>query len=106
MPAIDQEGGQPWGIIPGYAIAAKTGTSQESNGSCALCVYGSSYIGMAPGNDPQLVIAVNVQNPRKGGYYGDVVAGPVFYQVMKEALATLQIPPDGATPAKIRLNAP
>jgi cell division protein FtsI (penicillin-binding protein 3) len=106
VPAIDEEGGQPWGIIPGYAIAAKTGTSQESNGTCALCVYGSSYIGMAPGNDPQLVIAVNVQNPRKGGYYGDVVAGPVFYQVMKDALATLQIPPDGATPANIRLNAP
>ena len=106
VPAIDQEGGQPWGIIPGYAIAAKTGTSQETNGTCALCVYGASYIGMAPGNDPQLVIAVNVQNPRKGGYYGDVVAGPVFYQVMKEALATLQIPPDGATPANIRLNAP
>jgi cell division protein FtsI (penicillin-binding protein 3) len=106
VPAIDEEGGQPWGIIPGYAVAAKTGTSQESNGTCALCVYGSSYIGMAPGNDPQLVIAVNVQNPRKGGYYGDVVAGPVFYQVMKDALATLQIPPDGATPASIRLNAP
>jgi cell division protein FtsI (penicillin-binding protein 3) len=106
VPAVDEEGAQPWGIIPGYAIAAKTGTSQESNGTCALCVYGSSYIGMAPGNDPQLVIAVNVQDPRKGGYYGDVVAGPVFYQVMKEALATLQIPPDGATPANIRLNAP
>jgi cell division protein FtsI (penicillin-binding protein 3) len=106
VPAVDEEGGQPWGIIPGYAIAAKTGTSQESNGTCALCVYGSSYIGMAPGNDPQVVIAVNVQDPRKGGYYGDVVAGPVFYQVAKEALATLQIPPDGATPASIRLNAP
>jgi cell division protein FtsI (penicillin-binding protein 3) len=106
VPAVDEEGDQPWGIIPGYAIAAKTGTSQESNGTCALCVYGSSYIGMAPGNDPQLVIAVNVQNPSKGGYYGDVVAGPVFYQVMKDALATLQIPPDGATPAKIRLTAP
>jgi cell division protein FtsI (penicillin-binding protein 3) len=106
VPAIDEEADQPWGIIPGYAIAAKTGTSQESNGSCALCVYGSSYIGMAPGNDPQLVVAVNVQDPRKGGYYGDVVAGPVFYQVMKDALATLDIPPDGATPAQIRLNAP
>ena len=106
VPGIDEEGGQPWGIIPGYAIAAKTGTSQEGNGTCALCVYGSSYIGMAPGNDPQLVVAVNVQNPRKDGYYGDEVAGPVFYQVMKDALATLQIPPDGATPANIRLNAP
>jgi cell division protein FtsI (penicillin-binding protein 3) len=106
VPAVDEQGDQPWGIIPGYAIAAKTGTSQEGNGTCALCVYGSSYIGMAPGNDPRLVIAVNVQDPRKGGHYGDVVAGPVFYQVAKEALATLQIPPDGATPAKIRLNAP
>jgi cell division protein FtsI (penicillin-binding protein 3) len=106
VPQFDAEGGQPWGIIPGYAIAAKTGTSQETNGTCALCVYGSSYIGMAPGNDPQLVVAVNVQNPRKGGYYGDVVAGPVFYQVMKDALATLDIPPDGAVPAKVRLTAP
>jgi cell division protein FtsI (penicillin-binding protein 3) len=105
VPGIDEEGGQPWGIIPGYAIAAKTGTSQETNGTCALCVYGASYIGMAPGNDPQLVVAVNVQNPRKGGYFGDIVAGPVFYQVMKDALATLQIPPDGATPPYVRLNA-
>jgi len=106
VPGVNAEGGQPWGIIPGYAIAAKTGTSQESNGTCALCVYGSSYIGMAPGDNPQLVIAVNVQNPRRGGYFGIEVAGPVFYQVMKEALATLQIPPDGATPANIRLTAP
>jgi cell division protein FtsI (penicillin-binding protein 3) len=106
VPGVDEEGDQPWGIIPGYAIAAKTGTSQESNGTCALCAYGSSYIGIAPGNDPQLVVAVNVQNPRKGGYYGDVIAGPVFYQVMKDALATLDIPPDGAVPAKVRLTAP
>jgi len=106
VPAVDEEGDQPWGIIPGYAIAAKTGTSQEAGPKCALCVYGSSYIGMAPGNDPQLVIAVNVQNPKKGGYYGDVIAGPVFYQVAKDALAALDIPPDGAVPAKVRLNAP
>jgi cell division protein FtsI (penicillin-binding protein 3) len=106
VPGVDEEGGEPWGIIDGYAIAAKTGTSQESNGTCALCVYGASYIGMAPGNDPQIVVAVNVQNPRKGGYYGDVVAGPVFYQVMEDTLATLKIPPDGATPPKVRLTAP
>ena len=106
VPAVDAAGNQPWGIIPGYAVAAKTGTSQESNGKCALCVYGSSWIGMAPGDNPQLVVSVNVQNPRKGGYFGAVVAGPVFYQVAKDALATLQIPPDGATPAKVRLTAP
>jgi cell division protein FtsI (penicillin-binding protein 3) len=60
---------------------------------------------MAPGNNPQLVVAVNVQNPRKGGYYGDEVAGPVFYQVMSFALANLKIPPDGAVAPKIRLTA-
>ena len=106
VPGIDAEGNQPWGVIPGYAVAAKTGTSQESNGKCALCIYGSSWIGIAPGDKPQLVVSVNVQNPRKGGHFGAIVACPVFYQVMKDALATLQIPPDGATPAKVRLNAP
>jgi cell division protein FtsI (penicillin-binding protein 3) len=106
VPGVDAPGGEPWGVIPGYAIAAKTGTSQESDGSCALCVYGSSWIGIAPGDKPQLVVAVNVQHPRKGGYFGAVVAGPVFYQVMKSALAILDIPPDGAVPPKVRLTAP
>jgi cell division protein FtsI (penicillin-binding protein 3) len=105
VPGVDAPGA-PWGVIPGYAVAAKTGTSQESDGTCALCVYGSSWIGIAPGDNPKLVVAVNVQHPRKGGYFGAVVAGPVFYQVMKDALAILQIPPDGAVPPKVRLTAP
>jgi cell division protein FtsI (penicillin-binding protein 3) len=107
VPAVDEEGGQPWGIIPGYAIASKTGTSQEDGPNCSLCEFGSSYIGMAPGNDPQVVVAVNVQDPNpKYGYYGDVVAGPVFYHVMQFALQTLQIPPDGAVAPYVRLTAP
>jgi cell division protein FtsI (penicillin-binding protein 3) len=107
VPAVDEQAGQPWGIIPGYAIAAKTGTSQElDQAKNCLCKYGSSYIGMAPGNDPQVVVAVNVQNPKKGDVFGDVVAGPVFYQVMKFALQTMKIPPDGAQPANVRLTAP
>jgi cell division protein FtsI (penicillin-binding protein 3) len=107
VPAVDEAGAQPWGIIPGYAVAAKTGTSQEwSTQQKCLCEYGSSYIGMAPGDNPQLVVAVNVQNPRKGGYYGAVVAGPVFYQVMKDALHTMQIAPDGAQVPYVRLTAP
>ena len=42
---------------------------------------------MAPAGNPKLVVAVNVQNPRKGGYFGIQVAGPVFYKVMNFALA-------------------
>jgi cell division protein FtsI (penicillin-binding protein 3) len=106
VPKFDAEAGQPWGEIPGYAIAAKTGTSQEDGPDCSLCEYGASYIGMAPGDNPQLVVAVNVQNPRKGGYYGDEVAGPVFSTVMGDALDALKIPPDGAVVPYIRLTAP
>jgi cell division protein FtsI (penicillin-binding protein 3) len=107
VPAVDQGADEPWGIIPGYAIAAKTGTSQENGPACVLCQYGSSYIGMAPGNDPQVVVAVNVQDPnKKYGYFGDVVAGPVFYNVMQFAVQTLHIPPDDPVAPYVRLNAP
>jgi len=107
VPFIDNKGGEPWGIIPGYSIAAKTGTAQvAAPGKTCLCQYGSSYIGIAPASDPQLVVAVNVQDPTKGGYFGDEVAGPVFYQVAKFALQTLRIPPDGAKRPHLMLMVP
>jgi cell division protein FtsI (penicillin-binding protein 3) len=107
VPLVDADGGEPWGLISGYTIAAKTGTSQEAApGQRCLCEYGSSYIGIAPAADPQLVVAVNVQDPTRGGYFGDQIAGPVFYNVAKFALQTLQIPPDGAKRPYVRLMAP
>jgi cell division protein FtsI (penicillin-binding protein 3) len=109
VPGVDASAGIDVGVIPGYAIAAKTGTSNETNPSCPgqLCEYGSSYIGMAPGDDPQVVVAVNVQDPEKQfGYFGDVVAGPIFNQVMKDTIQTLQIQPNDPTVPYVRLNAP
>jgi cell division protein FtsI (penicillin-binding protein 3) len=117
VPAVDDEADQRWGDFPGYAIAAKTGTSSEpataSEGekpcptSNPLCVHGSSYIGMAPGNDPQVVVAVNVQDPDTStDYFGDQVAGPVFYSAMNSALQALQIQPQpGLVAPYVRLNA-
>jgi cell division protein FtsI (penicillin-binding protein 3) len=115
VPAVDNEADQRWGDIAGYAIAAKTGTSSEPSSDPAhpcpasnpLCVHGSSYIGMAPGNGPQVVVAVNVQNPKASNdYFGDEVAGPVFYSVMNAALQTLQIQPQpGLVAPYVRLNA-
>jgi len=107
VPGVDAGGGEPWGVIPGYSIAAKTGTAQEAApGKSCLCDYGSSYIGIAPDTDPQLVVAVNVQDPRKGGYFGDQVAGPVFYHVVKFALQTQRIPPGAGQLPAIGLMAP
>jgi cell division protein FtsI (penicillin-binding protein 3) len=117
VPGVDETAEQPWGIIPGYAVASKTGTANEPPNEpgeyCPsanpICIYGASYIGMAPGNGPQVVVAVNVQDPNKSNqdYFGDMVAGPVFYNVMKDAIAGLGIQPQpGLVPPDVRLNAP
>jgi cell division protein FtsI (penicillin-binding protein 3) len=111
VPGVDARGGMPVANMPGYAIAGKTGTSSERGPECTardpLCEYGSSFIGMAPGDNPQVVVAVNVQNPDpKFGHFGAAVAGPVFDQVIKFAVQTLQIPPDGARVPNVRLIAP
>jgi cell division protein FtsI (penicillin-binding protein 3) len=107
VPVVDAQAGVPWGEIAGYPIAAKTGTAQEWNTARrCLCSYGSSYIGMAPANNPQVVVAINVQDPKSAAYFGDEVAGPVFYQVMKAALQTLKIPPNYVKRPDVRLTAP
>jgi cell division protein FtsI (penicillin-binding protein 3) len=108
VPRVDAQQGEPWGLIAGYPVASKTGTAQvsDTNVCSGLCQYGSSYIGIAPAQDPQLVVAVNIQDPTANGYYGDEVAGPVFYNVMKFALQTLKIPPTDAKAPYIRLMRP
>ena len=69
VPHVDDLGGEPWGEIAGYPIAAKTGTAQlpdPAKGGC-LCMYGSSYIGIAPADNPQLVVAVQRAEPEAPG---------------------------------------
>jgi cell division protein FtsI (penicillin-binding protein 3) len=107
VPTVDAQAGQNAGLISGYTVAAKTGTAQVSGPgqSNCLCQYGASYIGIAPADNPQLLVAVNIQDPQ-GKYYGDQVAGPAFYDVMKFALQTMKIPPDYAKTPYIRLTAP
>jgi len=101
VPLVYARGGEPWGLIPGYTVAAKTGTAQEPGNT-----YGSSFIGIAPASAPKLVVAVNLQDPRGRSYFGIDVAGPVFNQVMKFALATLKIPPDGGHVPYVPLTVP
>jgi cell division protein FtsI (penicillin-binding protein 3) len=97
----------PWGLIPGYAVAAKTGTAQRSDPACGcLRGYNSSYVGIAPASDPKLVVAVVVENPRSGDYYGNAVAGPVFNEIMRFALQTMKIPPTGGKAPHVRLTVP
>lgn len=101
VPVVYNQAGESWGIIPGYTVAAKTGTAQEPGNT-----YGASFIGVAPAKSSGVVVAVNIQNPRRGSYFGIDVAGPVFNSVMKFALATMKIPPDGGRVPYVPLTVP
>lgn len=88
-------GTAPQARLSGYRAAGKTGTALKVKGGKYVKDYVASYVGFAPVSDPRIVVAVMVDEPKGGGYYGGVVAGPVFAQVASGALRTLQIDPDG-----------
>jgi len=76
-------------------VAGKTGTAHKLEGHAyASDRYVSTFVGMAPASDPRLVIAVMLDEPSNGQYYGGVVAAPVFSRVMSEALRMLGVNPD------------
>ncbi|MFM1917304.1 MAG: hypothetical protein RJB01_819 [Actinomycetota bacterium] len=99
-------GTAPMAKVPGYRVGGKTGTAQYVDPACG-CYNGdvvASFIGVAPVDDPQLVVGVFVSRP-KAGRYGGQLGGPVFKRVMTYALQSLQIPPTGTKPPRIPLSA-
>lgn len=83
--------------IAGYRVAGKTGTAQIPGPTGALDGILSSFIGVAPADDPQIAVGVFVENPTVS-IYGGVVAAPVFSEVTAFALQKLGIVPSGTTP--------
>ncbi|HRZ61281.1 MAG TPA: penicillin-binding transpeptidase domain-containing protein, partial [Rubrivivax sp.] len=56
--------------------------------------YRSWFVGMAPISSPRIVVAVMVDEPRKGVYFGGLVAAPVFSQVVQQTLRLMNVAPD------------
>lgn len=87
--------------IPGYRVGGKTGTANRyDQATGGYSGYTSSFIGMAPAENPAFVMAISVHNP-KTSTYGSVVAGPVFKKVMTYALASNKVPPSTSKPPKL-----
>ena len=94
--AVNRSGTAPRAQIMGYRVAGKTGTAhKQENGVYASDKYVSSFVGFAPASRPRLLIAVMIDEPSAGRYYGGTVAAPVFAQVMAGALRVLDVPLDG-----------
>jgi cell division protein FtsI (penicillin-binding protein 3) len=90
--------------IPGYRIAGKTGTAKKSvDGGYQKDDYVAVFAGIAPASNPRLVMAVMIDEPTQNGYYGGVVAAPVFQEVVSNALRILDIAPDDLPFLKARM---
>ncbi len=93
--AVQPGGTAPKARVMGYRVAGKTGTAhKEENGGYAEHKYVASFVGLAPASAPRLVIAVMLDEPSAGQYYGGAVAAPVFSAVMGGALRMLGVAPD------------
>jgi cell division protein FtsI (penicillin-binding protein 3) len=87
-------GTAPRAQVPGYRVAGKTGTAHKVEGRGYGNKYVASFVGFAPVSNPRLVVAVMLDEPSAGQYYGGVVAAPVFSAVVGSALRTLNVPTD------------
>jgi cell division protein FtsI (penicillin-binding protein 3) len=81
--------------VEGYRVGGKTGTARKQIGrSYAANKYRASFVGIAPMSDPRVIVAVMIDEPTGGTYYGGTVAGPVFSGIVGGTLPLLGVPPD------------
>lgn len=95
LEGVTQPGGTATkAAVPGYRVAAKTGTSRKAISGG----YGDEYFaytaGVAPVSNPRVSLVVMVNEPQGDQYYGGSVAAPIFSEIMKSALQILNVAPD------------
>jgi cell division protein FtsI (penicillin-binding protein 3) len=99
-------GTAPLGQIEGFRVAGKTGTAQRANPECN-CYEGGGYVttfvGFAPADDPQYVVAVDLERPTSSAEGGQVAA-PVFADIMRFALTADGVVPSGTPRPDFKLT--
>ncbi len=93
-------GGGSRARVPGYHVGGKSGTAKKVSGTGGYTkdAYRSFFAGVAPLSNPRIAVVVVVDEPSEGGYYGGLVAAPVFGKVMARALRLLNVAPDNLPP--------
>jgi cell division protein FtsI (penicillin-binding protein 3) len=97
----------PGGTAPkaqtmGYSVGGKTGTAHKQEGKgYASKKYRGFFVGLAPVESPRIVVAVMIDEPSNGKYYGGDVAAPVFSQTVQQTLRLLGVQPDMAVKPQI-----
>ena len=79
----------------GYSVGGKSGTARKQVGkSYATNKYRAWFTGMAPIDRPRIIVAVMIDEPSNGVYYGGAVAAPVFSEVVQQTLRMMGVQPD------------
>ncbi|HEY0886846.1 MAG TPA: penicillin-binding protein 2 [Ramlibacter sp.] len=79
----------------GYSVGGKTGTAHKQEGrGYADRKYRGFFVGVAPIDDPRIVVAVMIDEPSGGKYFGGDVAAPVFSATVQQTLRLLGVQPD------------
>lgn len=92
----------PGGTAPkaqtmGYSVGGKTGTAHKQEGKgYADKKYRGFFVGIAPVDNPRIVVAVMIDEPSNGRYFGGDVAAPVFSETVQQTLRMLGVQPDMA----------
>ncbi|MDD4583674.1 MAG: penicillin-binding transpeptidase domain-containing protein, partial [Eubacteriales bacterium] len=103
METVVSEGGGGTAKVPGYRIGGKTGTANKVvNGVYVDDTY-SSFIGMAPMDDPQLTILLVVDSPQ-GVKFGSQTAAPGVKAILEETLRYLSIQPSYSDEERIKIE--
>lgn len=108
MVSVTEPGGTGTaGAVDGFDVAAKTGTARKLvNGRYVDNKHVATFIGFAPAKNPRVIVAVTVDEPTANGYYGGIVAGPVFKEVMSGSLNILGVSPTKPLPDIASIKTP
>jgi len=79
----------------GYSVGGKSGTAHKQVGKgYASNKYRAWFTGMAPIEKPRIIVAVMIDEPSDGQYFGGLAAAPVFSEVVQQTLRMMNVPPD------------
>lgn len=92
LESVVEDGTGTGASVEGYRVAGKTGTAQTSDGTGGITATTASFVGMAPAEDPEIVVGVVVYKPTSG-FFGSTIAAPAFSDITREALRELGVPP-------------
>jgi cell division protein FtsI (penicillin-binding protein 3) len=100
---VTQEGGTaPKAQTMGYSVGGKTGTVHRQEGKVyADKRYRGFFVGMAPIEQPRIVVAVMIDDPSNGKYFGGDVAAPVFSDTVAQTLRMMGVQPDMAVKPQV-----